>query len=182
MDDPADDRDLLETLVTLLAIFDIVVYSCVLLFDVYMVVKYLIMEKKHELTYLISFYSLTFALSISKICYFITVLRYTGDQVHQNYIMDLSSEFGVQLKVQIGLIQVAIMVELGIQVKLSARKLTPDEAVKKIRKVRTGLKLAAAFFLAVGIFDTINAIYNDPVIVPDPAKWHHIFYVTIFPC
>ena len=74
------------------------------------------------------------------------------------------------------------MVELGIQVKLSARKLTPDEAMKKISKVRSGLKLAAVFCSAVGIFHTINAIYTDPVIVPDPATWHNVVYVTIFPC
>jgi len=61
------------------------------------------------------------------------------------------------------------MVELGIQVKLSARKLTLDEAAKKISKVRTGLKVAAAFFSAVGIFFTINALYVDPAIVPDPS-------------
>jgi len=90
MDDPADDRHLLKSLMTSLTIFDIVVYSFVLLFDVYMVVKYLIMEKKHELTYLVSFYSLTFALAIFKICMFITLLRYTGDQVHQDYIGDLT--------------------------------------------------------------------------------------------
>jgi len=53
---------------TTLTIFDIVAYSYVLVFDTYMVVKYLIYEKKHELTYLVSFYSLTFALAIFKIC------------------------------------------------------------------------------------------------------------------
>jgi len=74
------------------------------------------------------------------------------------------------------------MIELGIQVKLSARKLTPDEAAKKISKVRNCLKVAAAFFSAVGIFDTINFLYLDPEIVPDPAKWHDIVSITIFPC
>jgi len=90
MDDPADDKHLLGKLMTTVVIFDIVAYSYVLLFDVYMVVKFLIYEKKHELTYLVSFYSLTFAHAISKICCFITLLRYTGDQVHQDYIIDLS--------------------------------------------------------------------------------------------
>ena len=74
------------------------------------------------------------------------------------------------------------MVELGIQVKLSARQLTPDEAMKKISKVRTGMKVAAAFFSAVGIFHTINKVYADPVIAQDPANWHHVVDVTIFPC
>jgi len=74
------------------------------------------------------------------------------------------------------------MVELGIQVKLSARQLTPDEAMKKISKVRTGMKVAAAFFSAVGIFHTINKVYADPEIAQDPANWHHVVDVTIFPC
>jgi len=63
------------------------------------------------------------------------------------------------------------MEELGIQVKLSARQLTPHEAMKKISKVRTALKVAAVLFSAVGIFDIINRVYIDPVIVPDHAKW-----------
>jgi len=90
MDDPTDDRHLLEKLMKSLVIFDLVAYSFVLLFDVYMVVKYLVMEKRHELTYLVSYYSLTFALALSKICMFTVYLRYTGDQVHQDYLYDLT--------------------------------------------------------------------------------------------
>jgi len=74
------------------------------------------------------------------------------------------------------------MVELGIQVKLSARKITPYEALKKISKVRTGLKVAAAFFTVLGIFHTINSLYQDPLIAPDPAEWHAVAFVTILPC
>ena len=66
--------------------------------------------------------------------------------------------------------------------KLSARKLTPDEVMKKISKVRTGLKLTAAFCSTVGIFSSINVLYLDPVIVSDPAKWHHVADLIILPC
>jgi len=72
------------------------------------------------------------------------------------------------------------MVELGIQVKMSARQMTEEEAEKKISNVRTGLKTAVAFFSAVGIFFTINVLYTDPVIVADPSKWHLIADTTIF--
>ena len=68
MDDPADDKDLLEKLMTTLIIFDIVAYSYLLIFDVYMVIKYLIYAKKYELTYLVSFYSLTFTLVFLRVC------------------------------------------------------------------------------------------------------------------
>jgi len=68
MDDPADDKDLLEKLMTTLIIFDIVAYSYLLIFDVYMVIKYLIYAKKYELTYLVSFYSLTFTLAFLRVC------------------------------------------------------------------------------------------------------------------
>ena len=74
----------------------------------------------------------------------------------------------------------AIMVQLGIQVKLSARIITPDEAVKKISKVRTGLKVAVAFFSVLGICHTINMVYLDPVIVLDSANWHEVFDTTTF--
>jgi len=83
MEDPSDDIDLL---VTTLIIFDIVGYSYLLVFDVYMVVKYLIYAKKYELTYLVSFYSLTFTLAFLRVCYFITLLRLTGDNLYQEYI------------------------------------------------------------------------------------------------
>ena len=73
------------------------------------------------------------------------------------------------------------MVELGIQVKFSARKMTEEQAEKKIKHVRTGLKLAAAFFSGVGIFVSINVLYTDPVIVTDPAKWHHVADLIILP-
>jgi len=68
MDDPADDRYLLKELMTWLTIFDIVAFSYILIFDIYMVVKYLIYGKKHEITYLVPFYSLTFALATFGIC------------------------------------------------------------------------------------------------------------------
>jgi len=73
------------------------------------------------------------------------------------------------------------MVELGIQVKLSARILTPDEAAKKISKVRSVVKLVAAFFSVLGIFDTYNTVYSNPVIATDPAQWHHVANLTILP-
>jgi len=57
-------------------------------------------------------------------------LRYTGEQVDQDYAYDLSIAAGRQLKIMIGLVQVVIMVELGVQVQLSARKMTPEEAEK----------------------------------------------------
>jgi len=77
MEDPANDRS--QTIFLWLAIFNIIAYSVLLILDGYMVIKYLVIEKKHELTYMIPYYALTFALALSKICMFIVILRYTGD-------------------------------------------------------------------------------------------------------
>ena len=88
---------------------------------------------------------------------------------------------GPQFKILIGLIQVAIMVELAIQIKLSARVISPREAVKKIKQVRVGFKLAAAFASALGIFDVYNTVRMDPVIFSEYKKWHDIVRNTVFP-
>jgi len=95
MEGPEDDKAISEKLMTWLDIFNIMSFSTLLLFNGYMVVNYLIKKKKYELTYLISFYSLTFALAISKICMFITLLRYReGEKVYQDYIWYISGEIG----------------------------------------------------------------------------------------
>jgi len=156
MEDPEENRNVKDKLMTSLRIENIVTYSVVLLLASYMIVKYLIIEKKYDIAYLTAYYALTVALALSKITFFIVLLRYTGEHVYQDFIADISNSFGPQFKVQIGLIQVAIMLELGIQVKLSARLMTLEEVDQKINHVRVALKVAIAFFSAVGIFDTYN--------------------------
>ena len=157
-------------------------YSFVLLLASYMIIKYLIIGKRYNIAYLSAFYSLTVALAISKLCFFTVVFRYTKDEVYKDYILDISNGVCPQFKMLIGLIQVAIMVELGIQVKLSARRMTPYEADKKIKHVRLALKLAVAFFSALGVCEVYSAIYVDLKIVPDPKRWHTVAHTTIFPC
>jgi len=180
--DPIDEKNLKNKFQIALDIENIVAYSFVLLFAVYMIVKYLIIEKKHEITYLVLYYALTVSLAISKICLFIVALTYTGEDIYQDCIADVSKKIGPHFKILIGLIQVAIMVELAIQVKLSARVLTQEEADRKVKNVRLALWLAVAFFSALGIFDVYNTFYMDRVIVPDPEPWHVFIFATIFPC
>jgi len=60
--------------------------------------------------------------------------------------------------------------------------MTQEEAEKKIRHVRVALKLAVAFFSAVGIFDVYNILYIETVIVPDPKEWHSVALTIVFPC
>jgi len=114
MEDPEEERNVKDKLMTSLRIENIVTYSVVLLLASYMIFKFLIIEKKYDIAYLTAYYSLTVALAISKICMFIVGLRYSGEHVYQDYMLDISMPVGPQIKVLIGLIQVAIMVELGI--------------------------------------------------------------------
>jgi len=51
-----------------LIIVDMIFYSLVLSFASYMIVKFLILDKKHELTYLTAFYSLTVLLAVAHLC------------------------------------------------------------------------------------------------------------------
>ena len=75
------------------------------------------------------------------------------------------------------------MVELGIQVKLSAGKMSGEEASRKISNVRVSLKVTAAIFFVLGVMETI-AIYGDVgnEEEPDIKRWQYIVYKTIFPC
>jgi len=50
------------------------------------------------------------------------------------------------------------MVELGIQVKLSARKVSGEEALKKISNVRVSLKVTAAIFFVLGVCETVLSV------------------------
>jgi len=54
------------------------------------------------------------------------------------------------------------MVELGIQVKLSAGKMSGEEALKKISTVRVSLKMTAAIFFVLGVCDTVSTVVIDP--------------------
>jgi len=50
------------------------------------------------------------------------------------------------------------MVELGIQVKLSARKMSQEEAQQKIKNTRMCLKVTAAVFFALGVSYTVVSV------------------------
>jgi len=113
MDEPIDDPTLGETAFKGLMIFEMIVFTVMLFFASYMIAKYLIYGKRHEITYLSAFYVLTVLLAVSKLCMFITQYRMTGE-TYQLIIVGSSSIIGTQTKLQIGLIQVAIMVELAI--------------------------------------------------------------------
>jgi len=98
MDEPIEDPTINEVAFRGLTVFDIIVYSTMLLFASYMIAKYLIYEKRHEITYLPAFYALTVALAILKLCQFITNYssRMTGES-HQVYIMNISSTISSQI-------------------------------------------------------------------------------------
>jgi len=72
MEEPIEDPTISEVAFKGLLIFDMVVFSTMLLFASYMIIKYLIIEKRHEITYLPAFYALTVALAFLKLSQFIT--------------------------------------------------------------------------------------------------------------
>jgi len=66
MEDPAEDQT--SGAFKGLLIIDMTFYSLVLSFASYMIVKYLILDKKHELAYLTAFYTLTVLLAVAHLC------------------------------------------------------------------------------------------------------------------
>ena len=187
MDDPTIGET--ETAFKGLEIFDMIVYSTMLFFASYMIAKYLIFEKRHEITYLPAFYALTVALAVIRLCNFITEYRESGE-TWQKHIIDISSIISCQINLQIGLIQVAIMVELGIQVKLSAGKMSEEEASRKISKVRVSLIVTAGIFFVLGVCATVIDVLRTTAEIaakgteedPDIERWLTIVVTTIFPC
>jgi len=82
---------------------------------------------------------------------------------------------GLYTSVAVGLLQIANMSELAIQVKLSARKIELDVALKRIKQVKVGLFVLIVFTYCVGIFDVYNAhAYNHE----NGKTWHAIAVTT----
>jgi len=97
MDEPNDDPTIGEKEVESLMIVDMVFYSLVLCFASYMIIKHLILDKRHEITYLPAFYSLTVLLAVLKLCQCITEYTYSGE-TYQLYVWNISSCIGAQTK------------------------------------------------------------------------------------
>ena len=97
MDEPIEDPTIAENAFKGLMISEMIFYSATLLISSYMIVKYLILGKKYEITYLTAFYALTVLLVVSKLCNFITEYRMTGE-IYQLYIWYISSSIGSQTK------------------------------------------------------------------------------------
>jgi len=57
------------------------------------------------------------------------------------------------------------MVELGVQVKLSARKMSLADALKKINNVRVYLIVAAAIFFVLGVCETVVVVMKTTAIL-----------------
>jgi len=71
MEDPGNEKNTKDKLMTGLEIENILAYSFVLVFASYIIVQYLILKKKHDIYYLKAYYALTVALAISKLSFFI---------------------------------------------------------------------------------------------------------------
>ena len=73
-----------------------IVFSTMLCFASYMIAKYLIYEKRHEITYLPAFYALTVLLAVLRLCQIITNYTMTGEN-NLLYIFNISSVIGYQV-------------------------------------------------------------------------------------
>ena len=106
-------------------ITDVVFYSIVLLFAIYIIARFLVCEGKGNIVYVSSFY--VFA------C--ITIVGRVANLMNAYFLIspalaEASDRISVFSKVFLELFQIAQMVELSIQIKVSAFKLLPKEALK----------------------------------------------------
>jgi len=80
-------------------------------------------------------------------------------------------------KLLIGYLQIAQMVELGLQVKLSANKLEPTEAQRLCKNVLVSFYCAVGICTLIAVFMTINHSINYDEYQP----WQHFIEFGLFP-
>jgi len=130
-------------------IIDLAFYLVLLLVALYITARFLVWHKKGKIIYVSAFYALTATIVVAKIAFLITtstMVTYVSDRIA------LSSKLFLEL------FQIASMAELSIHIKVSAFKLTPEEAKKKLHWVKIWLSIAVFFYLALNLLEAF-ALY-----------------------
>jgi len=91
-----------------------------------------------------TFYALTSITAVSRIAFLIT---------SSVWVTCVSDRMAVSSKLILELFQIAAMAELSIHIKVSAYKLSPEEASKKLYWVKFWLTVAVVFYLALNLFE-----------------------------
>jgi len=160
-------------------VFDIALYFSLLFFAIYMTVAYVIMDNKHTLDYIKAFYTLSVLLAVSKIAMLVVQVGWTGE-LYQWYIYEISNQSGFYSWLFIGLMQIALMAELAIQVKMSAHKIAPQEGIRRIKNNTYVLYGATFLLLGFCVVDAINLSYLFGE-WPNYTSWRLDFYTTTYP-
>jgi len=141
-------------------IIDLACYGLLLLATIYIIVRFLILQKKAEIMYVSTFYIFTAILSITKL--YALSIQYKhlhsdeDDHDHSKFLNSIiiAEQIGFTCYVFIGFIQVAQMTELGIQIKMSALVMSENEAKLKVSKVKLLFYVALVVNCLVAIFCT----------------------------
>jgi len=139
-------------------VVDVVLFSCLLVLDVFITVKFLILEKKGKIVFVSAFYVLTMILCVSRIVFFIASFDENNEC---GCVKTIAHNVAFYSMVGIDLLQICQLVELGIHVKLSAEEIEEPKAKKQICYVTTVLLLAMVFYLGLGVFETTNTVEKD---------------------
>ena len=159
--------------------FDIMQYILLLLLAIYISVWYLVIKGRWRNFYLSTFYALTCITAVAKITEIVIKTTKGVEDPKSVWSYMVLDRIAVMSKVIIELFQIAQMVELAIWVKVSAFKMRPEAAKRKIWWVRVCLAGTATFYFGVNLFDTFNLHYgitNNTV-----AQWRLIVNSTVLP-
>jgi len=108
-----------KTTIALLTV-NIALYCLLLAYAVYISVKYLVMQGKSEIVNLTVFYVLVVILAISNIGFMVVQCTPETDSLSYGAMYQVTDDIAQVSALMIGLLQIATMTELAIQVKLSA--------------------------------------------------------------
>jgi len=102
---------------------DIALYCLLLAYALYIIVKYLVMQGKSEIVNLTVFYVLVVILAVCKIGFLIVLILWPfndPESLVYGLLFQITDNYAQVSSLIIGLLQIATMTELAIQVKLSA--------------------------------------------------------------
>ena len=151
MSEPEDFTPDKTTTTMVLQIVDIVPYGLLLAYGIYISVKYLVMQGKSKIAFLTVFYVLVVILTICRIGYMIVLLTYE-DRSISKVMLQVTDDFNITSALIIGLLQIATMTDLAVQVKFSAEQMQRTEATRKIRCVKVTFFWVSVLIFAIALF------------------------------
>jgi len=167
------DVDLKNVTLIVMTCIDIVCFSLAFLYAAYNATKFLIIQRRYNTFYLTPFYLLAITVFGCRVPDLINNLVKWDYREEAFYLTwDYLTTIAVNAKMMLGAFQIGSMVELGISVKLSAYRMSKEDAEKKGMLTRVCVCIAITFLTAGCV---LTLCTNEISRGPNTPKWVEVF-------